>query len=175
MPADCDIGLTIACDAWRRAVPVVESVCRNAVHAALAVGDEPAGAIEISLLLTNDSTIQGLNRDYRQQDRPTNVLSFPGPMMVGMNRSRPFDEAPPMLLGDVALALETVTGESQDQAKTISDHLSHLIVHGVLHLLGYDHDNDETAARMEGLEIEALARLRIANPYLPKLNTAAAV
>ena len=124
-------------------------LCDRAIISVCAVLDrEPAG--ELSLAFVDDAAIQVLNRDYRHKDRPTNVLSFP---MTGD------------MLGDVVLARETIEREAKEQGKQFEDHVSHLIVHGFLHLLGYDHDDDKEAAEMEALEINALAQMGIDNPY----------
>lgn len=105
---------------------------------------------ELSVVLADDGFVQNLNRDYRDKDKPTNVLSFP-------------QDSP--MLGDVVLAYETVKREAEEQDKAFEDHVAHLLVHGVLHLLGYDHENDEDAEEMEALEVEILNGLVIANPY----------
>ena len=93
-----------------------------------------------------------MNREYRHKDKPTNVLSFP-------------DEGPAPLLGDIVLALETVQREAAEKSVQLEHHVTHLIIHGFLHLQGYDHQTEETAAEMESLEITALAALNIDNPY----------
>ncbi len=105
---------------------------------------------EISVVLGNNIFVQELNRDYRDKDEPTNVLSFP-------------QEAP--MLGDIIFAHETIIREADEQKKSFNDHLSHLVVHGTLHLLGYDHIKDEEAEEMEALEIEILKKIGIENPY----------
>ena len=117
----------------------------------------PEGA-ELSLLFTDDAHIRVLNRDWRGKDKPTNVLSFPAfPIAPG-------DAVPPML-GDIALAFETVAAEAALEQKPFDHHLTHLIVHGLFHLLGHDHEDDAEAEAMEALERAALARLAIPDPY----------
>ena len=129
--------------------PAVE--IRGTVAAALAQVPE-ARAGELSVVLADDARVRELNRDYRGRDAPTNVLSFPMPAGSG-------------LLGDVVFALETLQREAAAQGKAFSDHFAHLLVHGVLHLHGFDHETDADAADMEAREIAALARLGIDNPY----------
>jgi probable rRNA maturation factor len=105
----------------------------------------------ISLLLTDDASIQVLNKKYRKKNKPTNVLSFP------------MDEDG--VLGDIVLALETIKAEAKAEKKTIRDHTAHLLVHGTLHLLGYDHMNDKDAVAMEKMEVAILETAKIADPY----------
>ena len=111
---------------------------------------------ELSVVFSNDEQIQVLNKDYRGKDKPTNVLSFPqdGGEVPGL-----------LVLGDIILAYETIAREAEEQEKDFFDHLTHLIVHGVLHLLGYDHENDQEAEEMEALEVEILRILEVKNPY----------
>ena len=136
----------------------VEPLAARAVAAALAAADYgPETSVDVAVLLTSDAAVQGLNRDWRGQDKPTNVLSFP---------AAPEGHAPgPRPLGDLALAYETLAREAEADGKSLRDHALHLIVHGTLHLFGYDHETDAEAEIMEGLEIESLARLGVANPY----------
>ena len=136
----------------------MEALARRAFAAAFAVAsDRPRDEVEISLLLTDDAGIRELNRDWRDKDKPTNVLSFPAPVVPGIPGPRP--------LGDIAVAYETVAREAEEERKTFEDHLTHLLVHGLLHLLGYDHELEAEAEIMEGLEVRALASLGIADPY----------
>ncbi|WP_236823675.1 rRNA maturation RNase YbeY [Blastochloris viridis] len=131
-------------------------VARAAEAAFAAVPDAPTPA-EVSIALVDDAAIRQLNRDFRGKDQPTNVLSFPAP---------PFGvPGAPVLLGDIAVAFETSAAEAAAEAKSISDHLSHLVVHGVLHLLGFDHLDTEDAEHMEAAERDILAALGIADPY----------
>lgn len=106
---------------------------------------------EISIVLESDENIQVLNRDYRGKDKPTNVLSFPQ------------DEE--MLLGDIVLAYETIEREAREAKISFRDHFIHLVVHGFLHLIGYDHETDEEAEEMEQLEIDILESMGVKNPY----------
>ena len=135
----------------------VEALARRAIDAATTVAMATAAPMELSLLLTDDAGIRELNRTWRNFDKPTNVLSFPGggsPSPEGIHH-----------LGDIAVAFETVAREAEAEGKSLADHLTHLIVHGTLHLLGYDHERDEEAEGMEALETKALAGLGIADPY----------
>jgi len=116
------------------------------------------GAPEVSLVFTNDAEIRGINAQWRSQDKPTNVLSFPGfPLTPG--------KMPGPMLGDIIFAEETLTREAAELGKSFDDHLTHLMVHGFLHLFGYDHMDDEEAEKMEGLETRILAGLGLSDPY----------
>ena len=117
-----------------------------------------AGGSELSVVFSSDAHIRTLNAGWRGKDKPTNVLSFPAFPV------KPGEELPPML-GDIVLAFETVEREARDEGKPFEAHLSHLVVHGFLHLLGYDHEEDGEAAAMEGLETAILGRIGIADPY----------
>jgi probable rRNA maturation factor len=121
---------------------------------------------EINILLADDAAIQKLNKDYRGLDKPTNVLSFPSlePDEISVLYKDETAQTP-IILGDVVLAFETIQQESLDQKKSFDHHLVHLAVHGILHLLGYDHENDEEAAIMESLEVKILSSLMVPNPY----------
>ncbi|MEM5502812.1 rRNA maturation RNase YbeY [Ahrensia kielensis] len=115
---------------------------------------------ELSLVLTNDAEVQGLNAAWRKKDKPTNVLSFPAFEIEAGQKPGP-------MLGDIVLAYETVKREAEQESKSFEDHTSHLIVHGLLHLLGYDHENDTEAEHMEGLETTILGKMGIDDPYAP--------
>jgi probable rRNA maturation factor len=145
------------------------ALAQRAVAAALA--ETPHGAladaaplVEVAVRLTDDGEVQALNRDYRGKDKPTNVLSFPqyAPDDFAMLGNTDDGE---ILLGDIVLALESCAREAADKGVALADHAAHLMVHGTLHLLGYDHLDDASAAAMEGLETKALAKLGIADPY----------
>lgn len=142
---DPDIEVEVEDPAWS-AVPDVEAVVTRAALAA-----SPTGGVVV--LLTDDEAVAELNLSFRHKAGPTNVLSFPAP------------ENPENLLGDIALAYGVCAREAAEQGKSLSDHLSHLTVHGVLHLAGYDHQTDDEAEAMEDLERRVLASLGVPDPY----------
>ena len=151
-----DIDITVEAGDWQGEQAFHELASR-AVAAALAeLGLD--GTSELSLLFTDDAHIRVLNRDWRGKDKATNVLSFPA------FEASPGEPLAPML-GDIVLALETISAEAALEEKPFEHHLSHLIVHGFLHLLGYDHEETEEAEEMEALERRILARLAIPDPY----------
>ena len=138
-------------------LPGFETLAQQAADAALAALAQPPGRdLTATLLLADDAAVRALNRDWRGQDKPTNVLSFPAPATPGSG---------PRHLGDVVLALETVKREAGLEDKRTVDHAAHLVVHGLLHLLGHDHETDREADAMEAIEVAALARLGIPDPY----------
>ncbi len=125
---------------------------------------DAAPLVEIAVRLTGDEEVHTLNRDFRDKDKPTNVLSFPqvqADLLITLANS---DDGE-ILLGDIVLARETCAREADEKGVSLADHATHLIVHGTLHLVGYDHMDDVSAAAMEALEVKALASLGIANPY----------
>ena len=142
---------------WRGALPA-RSLARQAVAAALAeTGVKLMRGAEVSVHLVGDSDIQALNAQWRGKDAPTNVLSFPAVEPDRLSQT--------MLLGDILIAFETVSREAEAEGKTLPDHFRHLVVHGFLHLLGHDHGEDDEAEAMEAMEVRALARLGVADPY----------
>ncbi len=152
--SDPAIDLEIEDPAWLEALGGVQGLVHAAATKALsAIRLIDGDASNLVVLLTSDAEVQGLNAQFRDQDRATNVLSFP---------AAPNPEGH---LGDLALAYETCAREAAEQGKTLADHVQHLTVHGVLHLMGYDHDDDAEAELMEALERCLLADLGIADPY----------
>jgi probable rRNA maturation factor len=139
-------------------IPDLEKRVERAALAALARADvNLRQGAELAVLLTDDAALAELNRRWRGKDGPTNVLSFPAAPLHGLADS-------PML-GDLALAYETCAREAGSQGKSLADHLSHLVVHGTLHLVGHDHETETEAEAMEALERSVLAGLGIADPY----------
>jgi probable rRNA maturation factor len=149
-------------DAWAPA-QVTDAILKQAARAAiLAAPFLPRGTYQVTIVLTNDAEMRNLNRTWRGKDAATNVLSFPADDGI----------REPGLLGDVVLAYETTLTEARQQNIALQNHVSHLIVHGVLHLLGFDHAEDEAAELMENLERTALASLGIADPYAENADPA---
>ena len=136
-----------------------------ASEAAAEVAPELANPrLTASLLFTSDAEVQSLNREWRTKDKPTNVLSFP--MLDRDDLHQLAADGPPEMLGDIALAYETCAREAADKGISIEHHTAHLIIHGLLHLAGHDHEiSFADAAKMEALEIKALASMGIADPY----------
>jgi probable rRNA maturation factor len=143
--------------AWRAALPA-RKLAREAIAAAAAECGAalPAGA-ELCIHLADDAHVRALNARWRGLDRPTNVLSFPAFAPSQLARAR--------LLGDIVLAYETLAREADEENKPLADHYRHLVVHGFLHLIGFDHDVETDAERMEAMETRILARLGVADPY----------
>lgn len=143
------IEIEVEAEAWTGTLPDVEAVVERAAQAALGTAEG-----DIVVLLTDDAAVRELNGRFRDKDKPTNVLSFPAP-----------ENAFPHL-GDIVLAYGVCATEAEAQGKTLADHLSHLVVHGVLHLLGRDHEDDAEAEEMEAEEREILAQIGVADPYI---------
>lgn len=137
------------------AYETLAKACADAVWSRLEL---PQTETELSLVLTDDVSIREINAQWRNKDKPTNVLSFPAFEVAA-------GDAPGPMLGDIIIARETVEREAVDEQKTFDQHLHHMIVHGLLHLLGYDHEDEEEAEEMEGLEREILHALAIPDPY----------
>ena len=166
--ATIDVVAAHAC--WNKICPQAEGLARDAAELALLRGSATSGRrwrgpVELGIILTNAVEQRRLNRDYRGHDMSTNVLAFPA--------WEPTVQLPagvPILLGDVVLACETVALEAVEQDKPVADHLMHLVVHGVLHLLGYDHSTQAEAAEMEALETAILASLGVSDPYCDTMS-----
>jgi probable rRNA maturation factor len=150
----------VVADCWQ-SEPDAESVIQRAIAAAAEEVDADVGDAELAVMLTDDAGIRTLNSNWRGIDKPTNVLSFPALQPEGARK--PGDA--PRMLGDIAIAYETTKREADVERKPLCHHLSHLAIHGFLHLIGYDHENDADAEEMESLETEILQQLGIPDPY----------
>lgn len=149
------IDMAVECPEWGR-LPNLNALVGECVEAVLdRTGEDLDEGAELSLLFCDDARIRVLNRDFRGKDKATNVLSFPGPEEAGGSQ----------LLGDIALAFETIDREAREQGKSLEQHCRHMIVHGFLHLLGYDHEDSAEAEAMEATEIQILDAMGVANPY----------
>jgi probable rRNA maturation factor len=149
----------------------LEDLADRAVRATMTVLGMPAAGYTLCIMGCDDARIAELNGTFRGKGKPTNVLSWPSEDRAAKNPGGPPDvpepgpETDPVALGDIALAYETCQAEAADQQKSASDHVTHLVVHGVLHLLGYDHIHAEDARLMESLEVRILAPLGVSDPY----------
>jgi len=171
------LGLEIAVETrdvlWGENLPHFRALIHRSVISAYVFGGLSSEAssvkstliseTELSIVLSNDQDVQALNSEYRGKDKPTNVLSFstlddPAEEKLALQRGV-------LSLGDIVLSRETLIREAKEQSKRLEDHFTHLLVHGVLHLLGYDHLSEDEALEMEGLEVEILNRLGVKNPY----------
>jgi probable rRNA maturation factor len=163
-----DILISVTDERWlgtEGLTAAVEAAAQAALKGA-GLTDPASSRAELSIDLSDDASIQTLNRDYREKDKPTNVLSFPGFEDIADLDDRLGADGPPLLLGDVILAYETVTREAGEQGKPLLDHVRHLTVHGVLHLMGHDHEDEAEAKQMEALERSILLGLGVPDPYL---------
>ena len=153
------IDVAVTAPAWTKRLRTPAAIARKAALAALSAAG-PKRAVEVSIALTTDAAVRKLNALYRGKDKSTNVLSFPAGLTAA-----DVPRGTPLPLGDVAVAFGVTAREAKAEDKAVKAHLSHLVVHGVLHLLGYDHETDADAEIMERREKRILARLGIADPY----------
>jgi probable rRNA maturation factor len=157
-PSRLAIAVQVEAPGWRKAWPGLSSEAKRVVTLAAVRPELSPPAGEVAIVFADDARLRGLNARFRGKDKPTNVLSFPDPQVP---------------LGGIALAFETVRDEAAAQKKPFVNHSKHLILHGFLHLLGYDHETARDARLMEGLEIAILSAMGIPNPYLLRTKTRA--
>lgn len=164
-----NVDVDVICAAWRDDLPDAGEVCREAAVAAIAAAGlaSLSAHLEVGVRLTDAAEIQRLNRIHRGRDAATNVLAFPAIDCLPGAPPTPPPTGVPLALGDVVLAHETVRAEAIAQGKSLAHHVRHLVVHGILHLAGYDHEKADDAAAMEGLEITTLTGLGVSDPYSP--------
>ncbi len=186
MTVNAEIIVSAPCEAWQARLPEALSLCRRAALAAVedaklgaAIADlvSEGGAMEASVVLADDDFVRKLNREYRGRNEPTNVLAFAVFGAPGSAQAQAQGQelkanlggdvgVAPLLLGDVVIAFDTVAAEAEAQGKSFEAHLCHMAVHGMLHLLGYDHDGEGPATIMERLETLILQRMGYPDPYL---------
>ena len=152
------VDVDIRAGSWTKFLPKADDICCTATTAAIEAAGISETNLEVSIVLADDIFIQSLNKLWRQQDVPTNVLAFPCENPDGVDGKI-------RLLGDIVVADGVVKKEALEERKSVADHLAHMVVHGALHLLGYNHVSDEGAREMEGLEKVALFNLDVKNPY----------
>lgn len=166
-----DVDVSLSEPEWSASFLDVEILATKAVKLTLKSAKLPnalAGRdVEVSVVLANDDLVQVLNREYRNVDKPTNVLSF-----ASLDSDDPIPTEGPVAIGDIILAYQTIDREAKEQDKFFKDHFLHLVVHGTLHLLGYDHEIEDEATIMETLEIRILQKMNIQNPYMDKFSMA---
>lgn len=166
-----EVDVSISDPEWNASYLDVEDLATKAVMLAIESASLPDAIkgrdLETSVVLANDDLVQVLNREYRGMDKPTNVLSF-----ASLDSDDPLPSDGPVSIGDIILSYQTLDREAKEQDKFFKDHFIHLVVHGTLHLLGYDHENDDDATNMETLEIRILQRMNIQNPYMDKIYMA---
>ncbi|MDR1365670.1 MAG: rRNA maturation RNase YbeY [Holosporales bacterium] len=166
---DLEISVRSVSSQWK--VKETSELLRKVISYAvrhLGLGDLKNKSMDF--LLVDDNVVKQLNKTYRSQDKPTNVLSFQAQRFIGA-----CDDGVPKMLGSVALSIDTIKREAQEQTKSLDDHTAHLALHGLLHLLGYDHNAEDDAKVMENKEVEILRDLAIANPYKQENDRGAAI
>lgn len=153
-----DISITIDDAGWRN-LSDAEGLVRRAIRAAAAAAGHDGQCDEVAVVLGSDAQVASLNSKWRGKSQPTNVLSFPAA------RPAAIPDGAILPLGDIILAYGVVAAEANSHSKAFSAHVSHLVIHGMLHLLGYDHLDDGDAGEMEAIEITAMKRIGLSNPY----------
>ncbi len=161
---NAETGIQVRCRSWTDTLDDPPLLCRRAVDAVcrVAAGETVGRPVEIGIALADDAETARLNARYRGIARPTDVLSFGSGDSIG---GEGLPEEPPVMLGDIVIAFETSARDAARDDKRLDHHLQHLVVHGFLHLLGYDHETERDASRMEAMEVEILKRLGIGDPY----------
>lgn len=162
-----DLGLIKACKSWKTEVFAQKKLISNIIKETLVniSAFEKLKGVEIAVLLTDNNKMQELNLEFRGKNTPTNVLSFPDTEIKPSDLLEFCNSNEYIYIGDIAIGYDIVKQEAMDLNITMQDHFSHLIVHGILHLIGYDHMNDKEAEEMMNLEIKILKKLNIENPY----------
>lgn len=169
-PELLDLDVIVRDEGWHAAIANVVDICRASAGAAFAAGVSKPVAAEAALVLADDAFVATLNQEYRNKSGPTNVLSFAA--LDDDGPEVPSGTGAPVMLGDIIVARETTEREADEAGVGIEHHLRHLVVHGMLHLLGYDHLEDDDAEEMETLEIQVLEAMGVPDPYGVDLDRA---
>ena len=163
----CKVSIMTPTDAWMQTIESFPKLVTKSVTTSVSASNRVHSNSEVSVVLSDAHELRFLNREYRGVDEATNVMSFPGDVLDADEDS--FTSlGRPMVLGDVVVAWEVIRDEAADQGKAIEDHLAHMLVHGTLHLCGYDHENSKDAENMEELERQILLSMEVTDPYVPK-------
>lgn len=164
----CNVTITHDSNEWFVLLPHIKEMIEELVHIALSntsIG-KAVKQCEVSVILSTDDVLRALNKEYRDKDKPTNVLSFPSYVLMPDAYDALLEiKEQEIVLGDVLLALETIQKEAEEQDIALNEHVAHLMVHGILHLLGYDHMEEEEAVNMERLEGRILKQYGLSDPY----------
>lgn len=159
MPTDLDLTIILDTPRWQDVLPDYEAMCQKTIHQTLEATGHDASNKAASIVLADDPLLKSYNHQYRGKDKATNVLSFPASIPAGI----PVEN---QNLGDILISLSTLEKEASEQNKNFSDHFQHMLIHGTLHLLGYDHLTEREANVMEDLEISILQTFGVSNPYI---------
>ncbi len=162
---DIETDITLHDKRWNNAISNIDAYTRKIIHKALSNKLNNIKAAGISIVLADDTFIRELNKSYRGKDAPTNVLSFPMSEPEELESSITAAPPPFCILGDIIISYDTISREATEQRKHLPNHFAHMLVHGCLHLLHYDHQSNHEAKAMEKLEIDILEQLGVKNPY----------
>jgi probable rRNA maturation factor len=163
----CKVSIMTPTDAWMQTIESLPQLVTKSVTTTVSFSNRVHSNSEVSVVLSDAHELRFLNREYRGVDEATNVMSFPGDFL-DTDEDSFTSLGRPMVLGDIVVAWEVIRDEAADQGKAIEDHLAHMLVHGTLHLCGYDHENSEDAENMEELERQILLSMGVTDPYVAK-------
>lgn len=161
---DIFVDINLDNEDWQNKIDDIEILINKVITLSILESNLPKHItqVEISVMLTDDASIRELNKEYRNIDKATNVLSFPD---FDINRKNIKEVPEEFMAGDIAISLDTIEREASEQGKSLKNHFCHMMIHGTLHLMGYDHIDDDDASEMEGLETKILSDMGIDNPY----------
>lgn len=171
MPNDVKVDVLAPAEQWIQAIEDISQLVTKTVEAAVKISQKINQNCEVCVVLSDDFELQVLNKEYRGIDSPTNVLSFPSDSIDKEDNESAYNfSGKPLMLGDIVIAYETMQKESLNSDTPLADHLAHILIHGVLHLCKFDHENDKDAQIMESMEIAILKELGVKNPYINDID-----